>query len=195
MLSSQGRNLSIAIVGGLVFSLATSAVAVDGTPLPYFLIQYNYSVYLGAFWQLLTSIFVVIPFSSEGPLGVIDVVFNAAAVIWLDGLLAHAFEEREYYGVFLLSALVGNLASLFSGPNVASFGASGGIFGLLAGAIGRDYAMERRVNYSLVAWFLAVFILSSFLLSYVDWQAHLGGAVAGLVAGYLLGPGRGVEEL
>ena len=195
MISSQGRNLSIAIIGGLVFSIAAWGVSVDGTPLTLFLVQFNIAVYLGAVWQLFTSIFVVVPFSPIGPLGIFDAIFNTIAVIWLDGFLSHAFRKWDYYGVFLVTALVGNVASLLNGPSAASFGASGGIFGLLAGAVARDFAVEHRLDYNLLAWFLAVFIFSSFALSYVDWQAHFGGAVSGLVLGYLLGRSRGSEVL
>jgi rhomboid protease GluP len=195
MISPQGRNLAVALLAGLAFSLASWEVVVYGNPLPVYLIQYNLAVYSGAAWQLLTSVFVVIPFSAEGPLGVVDVLFNAMALVWLDGLLSHSFREWDYYAVFFLSAIAGNLASLLNGPDAASFGASGGIFGLLAGAVAREFATERRVNYSLLAWFLAVFIFSSFALSYVDWQAHLGGAAAGLAMGYLLAGARGGEDL
>jgi len=196
LISKQGRNLSVAIVAGLVFGLAASVVSIDGTALVDFFVQYNRAVDAGLYWQLITSIFVVIPFSSGIPLGVVDVLFNAFAVVWLDGLLSHAFfREWDYYAVFMISGLAGNVASLLSGPEVVSFGASGGIFGLLAGAIAQDYAVERRVDYYLLAWFLAVFLFSSFLLPSVDWLAHLGGAVCGLAAGYYIGASRGSESL
>jgi len=195
LVSTQGRNLALAFAIGLVFSVLLLNVEIYGTPLTYYLIQYNLAVYSGAVWQLLTSIFVVVPFSSEGPLGVVDVLFNTIAIVWLDGLLSHAFQRWDYYAVFVLSALAGNLASLLNGPGAASFGASGGIFGLLAGAVAKDFAVEGRVDFNLLAWFLAVFVFSSFALSYVDWQAHLGGAFLGLAAGYLVGRRSGGEVL
>lgn len=191
MTSPQGRNLSLAIVAGLVIGLVTWKVSVEGIPLTYYFIQINWLVYSGLYWQLLTSLFVVVPTF----LGVADVLFNAVAVVWLDGLLSHEFNKVEYYAVFVLSGLAGNVASLLNGPNTASFGASGGIFGLLAGAVAQDFAVERRIDYNLLGWFLAVFIFSSFALSYVDWLAHLGGAASGLVAGYLVGISRESDTL
>lgn len=191
LISKQGRNLSLAIIAGLVFGFFAMEVSISGTPLTYYFIQDNWHVYAGQYWQLLTSLFVVVPTT----LGVADVLFNAVAVVWLDGLLSHEFREAEYYAVFVLSGLAGNVASLLNGPYVASFGASGGIFGLLAGAVAQDFTAERRVDYNLLGWFLAVFIFSSFALSYVDWLAHLGGAASGLVAGYLLGTKRESEVL
>jgi len=195
LISPQGRNLSLTIVAGLVFGLVASYVSIEGILLINFLVQYNLWVYAGAYWQLLTSLFVVIPLGAAAPLGVADVLFNAVAVILLDGLLSHAFRETEYYTVFIFSGLAGNITSLLSGPNVVSFGASGGIFGLLAGAVAQDFAVERRVDYNLLGWFLAVFLFSSIALPSVDWLAHLGGAASGFVAGYLVGTRRGSESL
>jgi rhomboid protease GluP len=196
LISKQGRNLSLAIVAGLVFGSVALEVNIYGIPMVYLFVQYNRAVYAGWYWQLFTSLFVVIPYSlSQGPLGIADVLFNAFAVVVLDGILSHAFHEWEYYAVFVLSGLVGNVVSLLNGPGAVSFGASGGIFGLLAGAVALDFVVERRIDYTLLAWFLLIFIFSSFALSYADWLAHLGGVASGLAAGYLLGTRRGGEHL
>jgi rhomboid protease GluP len=156
-----------------------------------FLLQYNAAVEAGLYWQLFTSLFVAVPSIP----GVVDVVFNALAVVWLDGMLEGAYSEREYYATFILTGLVGNLFSLLNGPAQSSFGASGGIFGLLAGAVSEDFASRRRVNPVFLLWFLLVFVMSSFALSYVDWLAHLGGALAGLLVGYYLGARRSESDL
>jgi rhomboid protease GluP len=186
LVSKQGKTLTFAIIGGLVFGGMTWGVSVLGQPLTYFFLQKNSQVYAGAYWQLFTSLVVAPPFS----LGVVDVLFNALAVVWLDGMLSGAYDSAEYYATFILSGLAGNLISLLSGPQVSSFGASGGIFGLLAGAVSEDFAAERRINYGLLVWFLLIFIFSSFALAYVDWLAHLGGSLFGLLAGYYLGTKR-----
>jgi rhomboid protease GluP len=191
MVSGQGRNLAVAIIGGLVIGFATSLISLGGVPLTYLLLQVNALVYQGWYWQLFTSLLVVYPDS----LGVLDVLFNAAAVLWLDGLLSDAFAPVEYYAVFVASGFAGNLLSLLNGPREVSFGASGGIFGLLAGAVALDYAVQHRVNYQLLGWFILVFLISSFGLSYVDWLAHLGGALLGIFAGYIIGRRRTVESL
>ena len=166
-------------------------IVVDGIRLPYLLIQVNEAVYEGWYFQLFTSLFIAIP----GILGVADVFFNAAAVIWLDTLLSGALRPREYYAVFLLSGLGGNLVSLLNGPLYASFGASGGIFGLLASAIALEFVAQRRIDFALGGWFLAVFLFSSFALPSVDALGHLGGAVFGLAAGAILGLLRGKQGM
>jgi len=195
-LSKQGRNLAIAIVAGFVIGALLSLVGVyysssapyfsNGiTPLSYFLVQFNVMVYAGWIVPIFTSMIVVLPSLS----GLLDVAFNAFAVVWLDGLLRTSYSTRAYYGVFIVTGLVGNLLSLLYGPGVTSFGASGGIFGLIAGAVTVDYARNGRFNPQLVIWFLFIFFLSTFTGG-VDAFAHLGGALAGLVAGYFIGKGK-----
>lgn len=180
--SNQGRNLAIAIVAGLIIGGVFSLVSIYGIPITDYLIQINQLVYQGWVVPLLTSMIIVAP----SYLGLLDVAFNAFAVIWLDGLLRASYTARQYYGVFVGTGLVGNILSLQLGPGVASFGASGGIFGLLAGAVTVDYARNKKFNPQLVAWFLFIFIFSTFTGD-VDILAHLGGAVAGLIAGYYIG--------
>jgi rhomboid protease GluP len=186
VLSEQGRNLIITVVGGLVIGTALAFVAADGAPLYLYFLQTNGLVEMGWVWQLFTSIIVAPP----GLTGLFDVAFNAIALSWLDGLFAFAYSKRQYYAVFLITAVAGNIFSLANGPREVSFGASGGIFGLLAGVISFDITTNKKVDISLLAWFAGVFILSSFLLTYVDWIAHLGGALVGFALGYVVGTRR-----
>lgn len=191
MVSNQGRNLALAILGGLVFGAVAWGVSIDQLPLTLFFLQNNSVVYAGGYWQLFTSLLVATP---DTP-GVADVLFNALAVLWLDGLLSGAYDSTGYYATFVLTGLAGNLFSLLNGPATLSFGASGGIFGLLAGAVSEDYAAERRLNSALLLWFLLIFVISSFILPDVDWLAHLGGALSGILVGYYLGVRRREAQL
>jgi rhomboid protease GluP len=186
-LSEQGRNLTYAVIGGLVIGTALAFVAIDGVPLYKPFLQYNKVVLAGGFWQLVTSIIIAPP----GLQGIEDVAFNAMALVWLDGILSYTYSKREYYAVFLATAIAGNIFSLANGPNVVSFGASGGIFGLLAGVISFDLVTNRRVSFGLIAWFAAIFFISSFVFASVDWIAHAGGALLGLALGYVVGVRRG----
>ena len=188
-LSEQGRNLIYVVIGGLVLGTALAFVGIDGRPLTSFLLQENASVLEGRVWQLVTSIIVAPPVFQ----GIADVAFNAMALAWLDGLLSYTYSKRQYYAVFLATGIAGNIFSLANGPKVTSFGASGGIFGLLAGVISFDLVTNKRVNPGLMLWFAAIFIVSSFLLASVVWIAHAGGALLGLALGYVVGIRRGVD--
>ena len=182
-LSPQGRNLIIAVLAGLLVGTLLAFVSVYDIPLVAFLLQENGAVEAGFVWQLVTSIIVAPP----NVLGFADVAFNAIAIAWLDGFFSATYNRWQYYTVFLVTGIAGNIFSLAGGPKEASFGASGGLFGLLAGVISFDMISNRRVNGALVAWFLTIFIFSSFLFSYVDWLAHLGGALVGLALGGVIG--------
>ncbi len=191
-LSKQGRNLIILIASGVVIGLLASFIFVDNIQVLLFLLQDNYLVYHGWLPALVTSIIVVAP----NILGLEDIFFNAIAVFFIDGLLRNVYSPKQYYVVFLLTAIAGNVVSLFGyGPGggivatTLSFGASGGIFGLVAGAVSADYAFNRRVNTALVIWFLIIFVWSA-LGGSVDIFAHLGGALVGLAMGFVIGERR-----
>ena len=190
-ISRPGRNLAIAIVAGLLIGFVLQQIPVTGflipanagaVPLSYYLVQWNYLVYNGWIIPLFTSMIVVLP----GWSGVVDVAFNALAVVWIDGLFRATYTARQYYSIFIITGLAGNILSLLYGADTISFGASGGIFGLIAGAVTVDYARNKRFNQSLVIWFVFIFFLST-VTGGVDIFAHLGGALVGLAAGYVVG--------
>jgi membrane associated rhomboid family serine protease len=181
----------ILIVLGLLIGFVTQFISIGGIPLVYFLVQTNYLVYQG--WgipSLATSMIVVLapPISY---LGIVDIFFNAISVLFVDGLLRNTYTSVQYYIVFFLTGLAGNLVSLlgYGQANIISFGASGGIFGLVAGAVTSDYALNGRINMGLVGWFIFIFVYSS-LGGSVNVFAHLGGALVGLLAGYIIGKSR-----
>ncbi|MHB1868013.1 MAG: rhomboid family intramembrane serine protease [Nitrososphaerales archaeon] len=185
-ISKQGRNLALLIVLGLPIGFVLSLIPLsNGLNLAYYFTQYNALVFTGWVPPIVTSIIVVYP----GYLGLEDVFFNAIFVVFVDRILAATYSTKQFYSVFVLTGVAGNLLSLLSGPNVLSFGASGGLFGLIAGAVSCDYATSRRVNSSLLLWFVVIFVLSSISGS-VDVLAHLGGAVVGLAAGFVIGHSR-----
>ncbi|MDG6997865.1 MAG: rhomboid family intramembrane serine protease [Nitrososphaerota archaeon] len=191
-LSKQGRNLIILVVLGLPIGFVTTLFFIENIQAILFLVQDNYLVYQGWIPALVTSMIVVAP----GYSGLVDVAFNAIAILFVDGLLRNAFTPKQYYLVFLLTGIVGNVVSLIGyGPGqgitltTISFGASGGIFGLVAGAVAVDYAVTRRLNKGLVLWFVIIFFYSS-LGGSVDIFAHAGGALAGLASGFVVGRAR-----
>jgi rhomboid protease GluP len=135
-------------------------------------------VFYHQFYQLFTSILV-----TDSP---IDAGFNAVAVLILDRLTDDTFNMPRYFLIFFLTALLGNILTLSKGPQYASAGASGGIFGLIAAVFSYSWAKENRIEITTLAFFLIVFIGSSFLIPNVNYVAHLGGAIGGFIAGPLL---------
>lgn len=185
-ISDPGKYLIILILVGLVAGFLLSfGPLINGIPLLDYFLQSNYLVFQGWVPPLVTSMIVAAP----NLLGVEDVVFNAISVLFVDGLLRNAYTPRQYWSIFFMTGILGNVISLFAyGPlGPISFGASGGIFGLVAGAVTADYAMTGHVNRFLVFWFIIIFFWSTFTSANVDIYAHIGGAAAGLIAGYFVG--------
>ncbi len=130
-----------------------------------------------AYWQLFTSIFVTDSF--------LDAAFNAVAVIVIDRFMDNSFNSTRYFATFFGAALLGNILTLLMGPNYASAGASGGIFGLLAGTFAFTWAQNKKVDGATLGLFLMIFITSTFIAN-VNWLAHVGGSLGGFIAGPLL---------
>ncbi len=142
------------------------------------LAQFNaYVVILHQYYQLFTSIFV-----TNSP---DDVIFNAIAVLVLDIFVDSSFNRTRYFGIFLSSAILGNVMTLLMGLDYPSAGASGGIFGLFAATFAYRWAEEKRIDKSTLLLFIAIFASSS-ILPNVNWMAHLGGSIGGFIIGPLL---------
>jgi rhomboid protease GluP len=145
-------------------------------PITYFLGQSNaFVVYGRDYWQLFTSVFVTD--------SLLDAGFNALAVLILDRFVEPALNKSRYFLIFFLCATLGNVVTLVQGPQYASAGASGGIFGLFAASFSYAWAVEHKIDFATLGFFLVLFIGSSFLLPGINWIAHLGGSLGGFIAG------------
>jgi rhomboid protease GluP len=143
--------------------------------------QFNISVWNGAYWQLLTSIFVHI-----------DIVHIALNMLFLVifGLRAEElFTTEEYFTVYMLSGLSGNLLTLFlMSPFTLSAGASGAIFGIYGASI---IYMRKTVGQSIIGALLYGFLLLMLSVGAgVNVIAHFGGLATGLIIGYALAKSR-----
>lgn len=144
--------------------------------------QSNIDVFAGQYWQLITSMFVHV-----------DIVHLSLNMLFLVifGLRAEElFTIEEYFAVYLLSGLAGNLLTLFlMSPYTLSAGASGAIFGMYGAGI---IYMRKTFGQSIVGALLYAFLL--LILSTgagVNIIAHFGGLAAGLIMGYALAKSRG----
>ncbi len=138
--------------------------------------QVNSLVYKGAYWQLFTAMFI--------HAGLLH-LFGNMFFLLIFGLRAEElFSAPEYFLIYLLSGLAGNLLTLLLGPEFASVGASGAIFGMF-GAVA--VYVRRAIGQSIISALMYAFFL--LMISWspgVNFLAHLGGLVSGLLIGYLL---------
>jgi membrane associated rhomboid family serine protease len=135
---------------------------------------------LGEVWRLGTAAFLHI-----GPL---HLALNMLALLIFGSELERGLGRWRYAALYTVSALGGAAAiQLFGNPFGAVAGASAAIYGLL-GALGVLMAV-RRQDVRGILTLLAINIVISFLPG-VSLLGHLGGLVAGALAGVVIVAGR-----
>ena len=138
-------------------------------------------------WTILTAIFV------HGSIW--HILFNMISLYFLGGFFLRATGERSFLAVFFLGGLAGNaLYMLLAPPNVIGIGASGAVFaigGALAVLVPKIRVFIFFIPIPMPLWVaILIFLLLSFFFAGIAWQAHLGGVLAGVVAGFILRRGR-----
>lgn len=142
-------------------------------------------VVAGEWWRMLTATFL------HGGFGHL---FGNMVVLYIVGMACeHAFGVARMMLVYFGSALAGSALSLVASPG-PSVGASGAVFGVLAGVVvvlyrnqHRFFVRDKRIGFVLAAW-AAWQLLTGFLSPFVDNFAHLGGMIGGALAALLLTP-------
>jgi membrane associated rhomboid family serine protease len=148
-----------------------------------------HGVAAGEWYRLITSAFLA-PASGLSSLGLMDIVFNMWALIFVGPSLEGLLGRARFLAVYLLSALGGGVMYYFlAPPYAAAAGASGAIFGLFGAwfVVSRRLKLDTRGIVILIAINLA---LSFFFHNVIAWQAHIGGLLTGalLTAAYAYAP-------
>ena len=110
---------------------------------------------------------------------------NMYALMVLGNPLEAAFGKQKTLIIFFFSLLTGSLASTyFASASSYSVGASGAIFGLFGALaiVGKRIGVDTREIYVVIGINFAI----GFIFGGIDWHAHLGGLVGGLLAAQLL---------
>lgn len=126
--------------------------------------------------------------------GIIHLLFNSVALLLGGALLETTAGAAWVLVVYVVSGICGSLFGVFvNPPNVVSVGASGAIMGLLAAAFVSTFRLpagpERTYVQTQVARFLVPSLLplaSTASEGRVDYAAHLGGVVAGVLLGLVM---------
>jgi membrane associated rhomboid family serine protease len=132
-------------------------------------------------WSLITSMFTHVDF--------MHILFNMLSLYFLGSFLLKIIGTRKFFLVYFLGGIVGNIFFLLlASPGYSGIGASGAIFALggtlamLAPKV-RVYIIPFPVPMPLWVAIMLNFLLV-FVMANIAWQAHLGGLVFGLLAGY-----------
>jgi rhomboid protease GluP len=130
--------------------------------------------------------------------GLLHIAFNAYA-LWLFGqFVEETYGSSRLILIFFLTGFLASATSYAFGPaNAVGVGASGAVFGVFGAFIA--YHFRRRdlaQSAASLRWAMTMILLNALLafgFRAIDWRAHVGGLVAGFLAGYLLegvGPRR-----
>lgn len=114
--------------------------------------------------------------------------------LYLGGVVLESLLGRAWLGaLFVLGALGGSIASvLINDPGTVSVGASGAIMGLLAAAMVASYRLPPAHRMPIQAPLIQMLVPSLIPLTFhrssghIDFAAHIGGALTGLLAGLWL---------
>ena len=126
----------------------------------------------GEYYRLLSAAFL-----HGGPF---HLLMNMFALAQLGPVLESALGRARFLTLYLLSALGGStLSFLLSDPAQLGVGASGAIFGMF----GAYYVVVRRLGGETrsILTLLAVNLVITFAVPIIDWRAHLGGLLTGVV--------------
>lgn len=134
-------------------------------------------------WTLVTSMFI--------HNGLFHLAANMMALYFFGGYLSRLIGNRQFLIIYFGGGILGSVLFLLLGPSLSiAVGASGAIFAL-GGALA---ALQPNLKVFIIPipvpiplWIAVIggfFIVS--LLPSIAWQAHLGGLVFGLIAGYRL---------
>lgn len=134
--------------------------------------------------------------------GVLHLLFNMMALGGLGAPLERKFGTWRLATLYVTSGLFGTVVSVIFLPNVISVGASASVFGLV-GACWADVFINHFGRHKWPPSFFALLVATALNLAigltpWVDNFMHLGGFVAGLLAGMSLfakrGPGAAGER-
>jgi membrane associated rhomboid family serine protease len=117
--------------------------------------------------------------------GLLHLGFNMYSLMVLGNPLEEAFGKNKVLIVFFVSLLTGSLASsYFASVYSYSVGASGAVFGLFGALaiVGKRIGADIR---SIVV-IIGINFFFGFAMGGVDWRAHLGGLIGGVVAAQLV---------
>jgi len=143
----------------------------------------------GQWWRLLSSMFL--------HAGLIHLGLNSY-VLWIFGIeIERQIGRLSTLAVFLVTGVFAGATSYaFAAGFAIAVGASGAIFGLVGAFIAYNYLRRHHVMAQArlrgALTMLVINLIIGFSIPAIDWRAHLGGLVAGLVAGFAVDPSRPV---
>ncbi|MFM8998979.1 MAG: rhomboid family intramembrane serine protease [Actinomycetota bacterium] len=142
-----------------------------------------YLIAAGQWWRLFTAMFL--------HAGLLHIAFNGYALYAFGGLVESLFGPRRFIGLFLVTGFLASVASYaFGDLMMVGVGASGAIFGVFGAFVAWSLRRRRTAQgMASLRWAATLIVLNAVIaigFQSIDWRAHLGGLVAGVVVGWSL---------
>ena len=166
--------VSLLVGGSVVGAPSTRALLRLGAIQPYLIAR-------GGFWRLIAATFL--------HASVLHIAFNLYALYLFGTMTEGIFGQRRFLAIYLVTGFAASTASYVFGPlDSLGVGASGAIFGVFGAFIAYNLRRRNTVQGMAALRWAGTLILLNLVIAFgvrsVDWRAHLGGLVAGLVAGW-----------
>jgi membrane associated rhomboid family serine protease len=111
--------------------------------------------------------------------GILHIGFNMYILYWLGTMMEPSLGHVRFVALYFASLLAGAFGALLLDPNAATVGASGAVFGLMAGA----FILQRARGIDPMASGIGPIILINLALGFVIPNVSIGGHLGGLVGG------------
>lgn len=144
--------------------------------------QANFLVAAGEWWRIFTAALL------HG--GMMHILFNMYALYLFGPRLEQQVGSPAFGALYVATAGTGGLVSYaFGATSQISIGASGAIFGLLGAWMFVAWKMRHtpggRSMFNQLGVLLAINLALPLFVGGIDWRAHLGGLVGGIVIAWL----------
>jgi membrane associated rhomboid family serine protease len=127
------------------------------------------------YWRLLTAGFLHD--------GFLHILFNMIFLYFMGPLLEPAIGRLNFAAIYIASLLAGSFGALLFTPDAVTVGASGAIFGIFGAVLVVAYNRGIPIWQSGLGLTLVINIVFTLSLSNISIGGHLGGLVAGGLAG------------
>jgi len=144
-------------------------------------------LYKGQWWRLLSPIML--------HAGVFHILSNVLIQLRVGGYLNLVYGNAKWLWIYLVSGVFGNICSCIFLPDSVGVGSSGALLGMLTSWIAwiifrwkkipEECRGQRNCQLAMVVVSVGITLILSFA-SFVDWAAHMGGAIQGFLWGAVL---------
>ncbi len=141
---------------------------------------YKAMIIAGEYWRILTAGLVHV--------SIWHLLMNMYSLMYIGIVLERILGWKNYLMTLIISTVMGSLFLFVLSGNTVAVGLSGGLYGLMAceiyilyrKGIMKNQAVQRAVTQTLIMNLMINFMPT------VAWQAHLGGAVGGLLCASII---------